>query len=239
MRNLFCLCCVMTLAGIIAACSDQKPPTAPAVRHRDSTSVMTTYGVSKLISDSGVIRYKVVAEEWRVYDRTNPPRHSFPKGLLLERFNEKLHIEMYITADTAYWFNQDLWELRGRVKVWQDDGTVFTSSLLYWNMNTHEFSSNVYSHLITPDREVQGSSFRSDEQMRHYVVNNSRAVFPMPQHALEQNDSLRQSEAREQPQPDAVVPPHSKSSGTPPTVRSPQRATPKPDALRPQGGHFK
>lgn len=226
---------VAMMAGVALSCSETKTPVAPAVRQRDSASVMTTYGVSKLISDSGVIRYKVVAEEWRVYDRTSPPRHSFPKGLVLERFNQKLHIEMYITADTAYWFNQDLWELRGRVKVWQDDGTVFTSSVLYWDMNRHEFSSNVYSHLITPDREVQGTSFRSDEQMRHYIVNNSRAVFPLPEKALEQNDSIRQSEATETPQPDAVVPPHTSSA----PGRAPQRATSSPSPNLPPGGHFK
>lgn len=223
------------LWGVGLSCSESKAPVAAAVRHRDSASVMTTYGVSKLISDSGVIRYKVVAEEWRVYDRTNPPRHSFPKGLVLERFNQKLHIEMYITADTAYWINQDLWELRGRVKVWQDDGTVFTSSVLYWDMNNHEFSSNVFSHLITPTREVQGTSFRSDEKMRHYVVNNSRAVFPLPEKALEQNDSLRKAEAAETPQPEATV---SARTGAP-ASRAPQRAKSAPSSNLPPGGHFK
>lgn len=223
---------LIMLWGLALSCSETKTPVAAAVRQRDSASVMTTYGVSKLISDSGVIRYKVVAEEWRVYDRTSPPRHSFPKGLVLERFNQKFHIEMYVTADTAYWFDQDLWELRGRVRVWQDDGTLFTSSVLYWDMNRHEFYSNVFSRLRTPDREVQGTSFRSDEKMRHYIVNNSRAVFPLPQKALEENDSLRQAEASEEPQPDAVV-----------TPRAPQRASANQTANsttpRPQGGHFK
>ena len=100
------LCVLASLAAV--SCSDTKPPTAPAVRQRDSSSILTTYGVSKLISDSGRIRYKVVAEEWRVYDRTSPPRHTFPKGILLEKFNQKYHIEMYITADTAYWYDQYL-----------------------------------------------------------------------------------------------------------------------------------
>lgn len=40
------------------------------VVNRDSLPVMTTRGVSKLITDSGVVRYKIIAEEWRVYDRT-------------------------------------------------------------------------------------------------------------------------------------------------------------------------
>lgn len=215
--------------ALMYACSNAKPPSASAVRQRDSLAIMSTFGVSKLISDSGVIRYKVVAEEWRVYDRTNPPRHSFPKGLLLERFNENFHIEMYVTADTAYWYNQYLWELRGRVKVWNLDGTVFTSQLLYWDMNRHEFYSNTFSRLKTPDKEVEGTSFTSDEQMRHYTINNSRAVFPVPSEADDDTaDSIKTAEKNEQPQPEAVVAP-----------RSPRKATAPPSTNLPPGGHFK
>ena len=154
------LCVAVTAAT--SSCGDTKPPTAPAIHLRDSSSILTSYGVSKLISDSGRIRYKVVAEEWRIYDRTNPPRHSFPKGILLEKFSPNYHIEMFITADTAYWYDQNLWELRGCVKMWDRDGTLFTSQRLYWDMRRHEFYSNVYSHLKTPDKEVEGMSFRSD-----------------------------------------------------------------------------
>lgn len=201
--------------GLLSACSDGAPPSASAIRLRDSASVMTTYGVSKLISDSGLIRYKVVAEEWRIYDRTNPPRHTFPKGLLLERFNQQFHTEMFVTADTAYWYNQNLWELRGRVKVWNLDGTVFSSQLLYWDMKTHEFYSNVFSHLKTPDKEVEGTSFRSDEQMRHYTINNSRAVFPIPDEANDETaDSIKTAEQNETPEPAAVMPAHTPQKAT-------------------------
>lgn len=166
---------------LLCACTGKKAPEAGAVELRDSAAVMTTYGVSKLISDSGVIRYRVVTEEWRVYDLTRPPRQDFPKGLLLEKFNQKFQVQMYITADTAYWYDQNLWELRGRVKVWNENGNRFSSELLFWDMRRHEFYSNKYSHLETPTREVAGQSFRSNEQMTRYEVNTTYAVFPMPE----------------------------------------------------------
>lgn len=188
---------------LLMACSSDKPPMAPAVHMRDSIPVMTTYGVSKLISDSGIIRYKIVTEEWRVYDRTSPTKQTFMKGLLLEKFNLKFHVEMYITADTAYWYDQNLWELRGRVCVWNDNGTVFNSELLYWNMNRHEFYSNKYSHLITPDREVEGNSFHSNEQMTIYEVNFSHAIFPIPENNEEEDTSIDSMEIETMP----VTPP--------------------------------
>lgn len=220
------ICVAVTAAT--SSCGDAKPPTAPAIHLRDSSSILTSYGVSKLISDSGRIRYKVVAEEWRIYDRTNPPRHSFPKGILLEKFSPNYHIEMFITADTAYWYDQNLWELRGRVKMWDRDGILFTSQRLYWDMRRHEFYSNVYSHLKTPDKEVEGMSFRSDEKMRQYTISQTRAVFPLPEAAANEQDSVKQAEQNEEPQPTSVIAP-----------RTPVRASEKPNPQLPPGGHFK
>ncbi len=228
MRGLLFAMPLCVVAGLFASCGKAKSPVAPAVRVRDSLSVLTSYGVSKLISDSGRIRYKVVAEEWRIYDRTNPPRHSFPKGILLEKFDQKYHVGMYITADTAYWYNQNLWELRGRVMLWDRDGTEFYSQRLYWDMARHEFYSNVHSRLKTPNEDVEGMSFRSDEKMQRYTISNTSAVFPMPGAATDENDSVKVAEQNEIPQPASVIVP-----------RTPARAAGKPDPQLPPGGHFK
>ncbi len=82
-------------------CGNDAPPTGAAITDRDSMPVMVTHGVSKLISDSGVVRYKVIAEEWRVFDKTNPQRQEFPKGLFLLRYDKRFNVDLYITADTA------------------------------------------------------------------------------------------------------------------------------------------
>ena len=51
--------------------------------------VMVTRGVSKLISDSGLVRYKIISEEWRVYDKTTPQRQEFLRGIYFQRFSTK------------------------------------------------------------------------------------------------------------------------------------------------------
>ena len=62
--------------ALLVACGDEERPTAPAIRNRDSLPIMSTTGVSKLISDSGIIKYKIVAETWDVYDKTKPQRQG-------------------------------------------------------------------------------------------------------------------------------------------------------------------
>ena len=68
------------IAGL-AACSEQKSHTAPAVRDQDSASLMVSYGVNTLISDSGVIKYRIVTERWEVNTVRVPSRWIFEKGI--------------------------------------------------------------------------------------------------------------------------------------------------------------
>lgn len=50
---------------------------------------MVTYGVNTLISDSGVIKYRIVAERWEVSDKTRPSKWIFDKGIVLTQFDLK------------------------------------------------------------------------------------------------------------------------------------------------------
>ena len=163
---------------VLVACEEQKEHTAPAINDRDSVSMMISSGVNTLISDSGLIKYRIVAERWEVNQRRNPTRWIFEKGLFMTQFDEKFHVQLYIQCDTAYHYDGiRLWELRGRVHVQTKDGLDFKSEQLFYDMNKHEFYSYVYSKLVTPERTLQGTYFRSDENITRYYVSNSKGSF--------------------------------------------------------------
>ena len=139
---------------------------------------MVTHGVNTLISDSGIVKYRIVTERYEVNQVKNPPRWTFDKGVFLEEFDENFHVQLYIQCDTAYYYDQErLWELRGRVRVKTKDGVRFYSEELYRDENRHELYSNKFSRLITPDRQLEGNYFRSDERMTKYYVSNSKGPF--------------------------------------------------------------
>jgi len=168
----------MLATTIFVACEKQKEHTAPAIHERDSVALMTSYGVNTLISDSGVIKYRIVTEEWEINQNRKPSRWIFNKGVLLEQFDQKFHVQSYIQSDTAYYYDQNkLWELRGRVRILTKDGLRFSSEQLFWDEMKHEIYSHVFSRLVTPDRQLQGSYFRSDERMTKYFVSNSKGSF--------------------------------------------------------------
>lgn len=162
----------------LSSCQEQVEHTAPAIHPKDSVALMTSYGVNTLISDSGIIKYRIVAEEWIVNPNLNPSRHIFDKGVLLTQFDEKFNVNSYIQADSAFYYDvQKLWELRGRVRILTRDGLRFSSEELFWNEVTHELHSNKFSTLITPERTLQGRYFRSDDKMTKYFVSNTSGSF--------------------------------------------------------------
>lgn len=171
---------VMFLVASVAfiSCSQEKEHTAPAIHDKDSVSVMKSFGVNTLVSDSGIIKYRIVAESWDINQIRKPTRWTFIKGLFMEQFDEKFNVQAYIQADTAWYYDQlKLWELRGRVRIRNINGMVFRSEELFWDGIKHELYSFKFSRMVTPERTLEGTYFRSDEKMTHYVITNSAGSF--------------------------------------------------------------
>ena len=203
MRKLPYLISLVFLCALLA-CEEEKEHIAPAINPRDSVPMMMSYGVNTLISDSGVIKYRIVAEQWEVNQAKNPSRWVFEKGLFLEQFDLAMHVQSFIQCDTAYYYDVErLWELHGRVKILTKTGLRFSSEELFWDENRHEIWSNKFSHLISSDKELQGNRFRSDEKMTKYSVRNSKGYFDRKEidksdkkKSKQQSDSARMSGRR-------------------------------------------
>ena len=118
------VCCSVLLSGALSvlSCAEEKEHPAPAIHDRDSVSVMVSYGVNTLVSDSGVIKYRIVTERWDVNQIRVPSRWTFIKGLFMEQFDERFHVQAYIQADTAWYYDKlklDLFYIENYT-VWLD-----------------------------------------------------------------------------------------------------------------------
>ena len=67
--------------------------------------------------------------------------------------------------------------MRGRVYIRNVNGLIFRSEELFWDGIKHEFYSHKFSRVVTPERTMEGTYFRSDEHMTHYEVTNSKGSF--------------------------------------------------------------
>ena len=183
---MLCLTCVQF------SCEEAEEHVAEAVNEKDSLPFMHAIGVSSLISDSGVIRYHLVAEEWDIYNHAErPSTWKFYKGMLMERFDTLLHTDLFVQADTAYLHEQRVWELRGRVRIRNVQNTRFFTEELFWDMDRHEMWNHQHMLIVTPDRTLSGTDFRSNETMTRYAVTNSVGDFPTED--FEDNDTTNTS----------------------------------------------
>lgn len=175
------------------ACSAEVQRNDTTVSTQDSLPFMHSTGISTLISDSGIIRYHLVAEEWDIHTPENQAATwKFNKGLLMLRLDEDMNVDLYVQSDTAYLHRQQTWELRGRVRIRNVQGTKFNTEELFWDLNKHEMWNHSHMTIITPERTLEGTEFRSNEQMTRYSVMNSSGDFPVSdaEETREQTDTL-------------------------------------------------
>ncbi len=183
---------------LFSSCNDKKKALGAAITERDSLPVLNTLGVTSLISDSGVTRYRIKTEEWLVYDRKRPSYWAFEKGVYLEQFDSLLHVEASIKADTAYYYDREkLWKLMGDVDIRNRKGERFNTELLYWNQNDRKVYSDKFIRIQQPDRIITGYGFDSNEQMTVYVIHNIGAVIDVDDSApVAPPDSLKKDSAK-------------------------------------------
>ena len=172
---------LLLLLVISFACSSEVEHIAEPITGKDTLLFMHSAGINTFISDSGLMRYHLVVEEWDIYNGANgeQPTWQFLKGLLMERYDETFHTDLIVQSDTAYLHKQQLWELRGRVVVRNVNGDVFRTEELFWDIDKHEMWNYQYMHITTPERELEGTHFYSNEQMTRYSVLNSAGTFPV------------------------------------------------------------
>lgn len=169
---------VMVMLILLCACSGRKKEMGAAITERDSLPVMDTKGVSMLISDSGITRYRVNTAEWLVFDRKNPPHWAFEKGIYLENFDSLFHVEASIQADTAYFYNKkELWKLMGNVHIQNLKGEKFDTQLLYCDQRKKRVYSDRRVRIEQPDQVIYAIGFESNEQLTKYRFFKTEGIF--------------------------------------------------------------
>lgn len=181
----------MVMLLLFSSCSGRKKELGKAITERDSLPVMDTRGVTTLISDSGITRYRIVTEEWKMFDKKSPSYWSFEKGVYLEQFDSLFQIDASIKSDTAYYYDKDrLWKLMGNVHIQNLKGEKFDTQLLYWDQNKQRVYSDRFIRIEQPDRIITGHGFESNQQMTVYTIHKPEGIFYVDEEATAA-DSLK------------------------------------------------
>lgn len=162
---------LFALLLVALSCNKEKPQFVSNFKDRNNVPAMYTDSVTTLISDSGIIRYRVISEVWKVFDKSSEPYWYFPKKVYFERFDDSLRTESLVQCDTAWYYTQrKLWKLRKNVKLVNLKGETFETSLLYWDQRSQRIYSDSFIRIEQVDRVLTGYGFESNEQLTQYEV---------------------------------------------------------------------
>ena len=161
----------------VTSCNDAQSVSI-SIEQRDSLAMMSTYGVSTVISDSGRISYRIDTDEWLIFDKRNPPYWAFEKGVYLEKYDRDMNVEATIKCDTAYYYSSiKLWKLAGNVDIRNLKEERFYTDLMYWDQEKAEIYSDAYIKIEQKDQVTEGVGFSSNQNMTHWEIKNTKGIY--------------------------------------------------------------
>lgn len=170
-NNITILLIAIVMLFFYTACGSRDNSMIDIKYDPETTPSMNTDSVTTLISDSGITRYKLVTENWQVFDKAKEPFWYFPEGIYIERFDSVFQVEAKILADTAWNFTEKkLWRLKGNVDIRNMEGEMFLSDELFWDQQSQKVYSDKYIEIKRGDTELKGYGFESNQEMTEYRI---------------------------------------------------------------------
>lgn len=179
MRWLMPLALAALLAGVMPGCRQERKVD---VGNLDSHSLptMRTTNVNTIISDSGIVQYRIVSPLWLMYENVDTPYWRFPKGLYLRRFDRFHNVIATVAADSAVYFkNRRLWRLDGRVEITRVPRDLFQTEQLFWDEKGHLLYTEKFIHIENATHMLEGDGFRSDDRLERYTIVKPKGIFPL------------------------------------------------------------
>lgn len=214
----FCCFCMMA----VVSCSKYKPDKIKAVVNRMTLPKLHALDITTVISDSGITRYRISAPVWDVYDKASQPYWEFPKGIHFERFDLNLKVDANIHSHYAKFNeNEQIWELKGKVKSINLQGELFETEQLFWNQRQERFYSDSAIKITQATRIITGIGFESNQSMTHYIIKNPQGIFP-----LNDNNNSTNNSSTPAPVSQTVAPSTNTTKVSFPPVKSSAPVTP-------------
>lgn len=136
--------------------------TIPTIRTQNDTMY---------ISDSGRVRFKVIARTMMLFDKAKDPYTLFPDSAYLEQYDTLMNVITVGRADSVWNYDKKkLWKLRGNVEIVTSEGSTYNSEELYWNQQIDKIYSDQYVIIREPNKvTMKAYGFESNQGMTEYT----------------------------------------------------------------------
>lgn len=178
MRRYLPLLALSLMLLSLLGCGDSKVEVKNLAVNPDSLYTAKMTQLNTLISDSGLIRYRLTAPVLLIYERKERNQWIFPRGLILRPYDATQGSKVFIRADSAVRRPlQEEWELFGNVRVQGPNGQWLTTKRLLWVRAEQMLSSEDTTNFYVEGKELRGSHFRAKDDLSWYEIYDNKGVF--------------------------------------------------------------
>ncbi len=175
---MYCALCIVHCA-LFFSCQTKHEMTESVTDIKNTPQVYAD-SITTIVSDSGIIRYRIIAPEWYVYEKADTPYWNFPNGLRFERFDENYKVDAEIECDRAVYYSKlDLWKLNDNVEATNLNKEEFYTNELYWNQKEERVYSDSAITIIQKDRKILGVGFESNQTFSRYSIRQPKGTIPI------------------------------------------------------------
>lgn len=156
------------------SCKKEEKNTVDIAYDRELIPTMRTFFDTIQISDSGLIKYKVISEIWEVFDQAKDPHWKYPKGIYFEQFDSLFNVIVTVKADTAWNYTlRKVWQLKGNVVISNFKNETFASDEFFLDSRQQIIYSNKPVEVNKPGEIIiKGSGFQSNQQLTNWQFTN-------------------------------------------------------------------
>ena len=136
--------------------------TVPTIRTQNDTMYVT---------DSGRVRFKIMARTMLLFDKAKEPFTLFPDSAYMEQYDSLMNVITTGRADSVWSYDRKkLWKMRGNVEIVNNEGATFNSQELYWNQQEDKIYSDQYVVIKEPYKAtMKAYGFVSNQNMTEYT----------------------------------------------------------------------
>jgi LPS export ABC transporter protein LptC len=161
----------IAFAGIFffTACTSDK--TNDEVFTTEDTLFEVADSVEILYSDSAIVRIRIKAPVLYNYLGNDNPRREFPKGILVEFFDDNKRIQSRLTAKYAVQYDKtNKFMVEDSVVVKSIKNEMIETEGLVWDESQQRVYSDRFITVTTPTEVIQGYGFESDYNFQNWVL---------------------------------------------------------------------
>jgi len=163
---------IMLLAVVILySCKPNSSEEIQAIADKQDLPSLTVTNLESMVTDSGIVKYKLITPKLIQYDKKEEPYIDFPQGLHFLSYSPQKEVTAQIKCNNAnYQTKKEIWELNNNVEAINEKGDILNTEQLFWDSKKHLIYSDKFVKITTKTQVLTGYGLEADENLAWYEI---------------------------------------------------------------------